>query len=371
MFAMLFGSGNVVFPLMLGRDTGHLLFFGLAGFLVTAVFVPLMGLFSTMLSHGDYKTLLSPLGKIPAFLISLIGMILMGPFAITPRCITLSYSAVKEHLPNIGIVSFSIICAFIIFLCTIKNSFVIDLLGKFLGPLKITLLLTIIIKGLFVPMKVSPLAITKSAAFSQGLFSGYGTCDLLATIFFSGLILSGLRRGMHPEKEKDSLYIIRWGLQSMMMGGILLGLVYAGFCIIAGSFSHELMGKEPADLFSSLAVLILGEQGGLLANITIAISCLTTAIALTAVFAMYLHKDLSGGRLNYLTSLLITTTITAIVTTFGFSGIMAVLGPIIKVIYPLLIAYTLYNIVIKIWKIEHHQPVSLTMEEESSDWEEQ
>ncbi|MFI0348197.1 MAG: branched-chain amino acid transport system II carrier protein [Chthoniobacterales bacterium] len=370
MFAMLFGAGNVVFPLMVGRDTGHQLLFGLAGFIITAVFVPLMGLFSTMLSHGDYKGLLAPLGKIPTFFITIICMILIGPFAITPRCITLSYAAIKEQLPSLSLVSFSILCAVIIFFCTIKNSFVMDLLGKFLGPLKIILLTTIIAKGLFAPVMALPIVMTKTEAFSKGLFSGYGTCDLLATIFLSGLILSGLRRGMDSEKQKDPRYIIKWGLQAMMIGGVLLGLVYAGFCIIAGSFGQQLATRDSADLFASLAVLVLGEKGGLLANATIAISCLTTAIALTAVFAMYLHKDLSGGRLNYPIALLITILITAFVTTFGFSGIMSAIGPIIKIIYPILIIYTLFNIVRKLWKIERHEPVSLVMVQESSDWEE-
>lgn len=370
MFAVLFGAGNVVFSLVLGRDTGHQIMFGLIGFLLTAVVVPLMGLFSTLLSHGDYKCLLAPLGKIPAFLITIICMTLIGPFAITPRCITLSYAAIKPIIPSTSLISFSIICALIIFLCTVKNSLIIDLLGKFLGPLKITLLLAIIIKGLFGPSIPLTEALTKTDAFTKGILSGYGTCDLLATIFLSSLILSGLRRGMHPEQQKDSRFIFRWGLQSMLMGGLLLGLVYAGFCIVAGSFGQQLRSYEEADLFSAIAIFILGKQGGLLADITVAISCLTTAIALTAVFAMYLHKDLSNGRLTYFSSLIITIVITAIVTTLGFSQIMHVLAPIIEVIYPLLIVYTLSNIVVKLWKIKHHEPVSLTMEQESSDWEE-
>ena len=68
MFAMLFGSGNVIFPLILGKDSGNQLSWG-GGFLITAVLVPLLGLFSAMLSHGDYKMLLAPLGKAPSFLI--------------------------------------------------------------------------------------------------------------------------------------------------------------------------------------------------------------------------------------------------------------------------------------------------------------
>jgi len=177
MFAMLFGAGNVVFPLILGRDSGHQLFFGLLGFCITAVLVPLLGLFAIMLNHGDYKCLLAPLGKVPAFLVITICMILLGPLALTPRCVTISYAAIKSYLPAIPIWAFSSGCAVLIFLCTIKNSFIIDLLGKFLGPLKITLLFSIIVKGIFAPAAMMPVTLTKMEGFRLGLFSGYGTSD--------------------------------------------------------------------------------------------------------------------------------------------------------------------------------------------------
>lgn len=368
MFAMLFGSGNVIFPLILGRDSGTQLLFGLIGFLLTAVLVPLLGLLSTMLSHGDYKSLLAPLGKIPSFFITLICMVLVGPFAIIPRCVTISYAAIKMHSPSLSLLFFAIFCTSIIFLCTIKNNIVVDLLGRFFGPLKIILLFILIIKGLCSPATMIPTHLTKMQGFTHGLLSGYGTCDLLGTIFLSGLIVSGLRKGMHPEKRKDSWAIIIAGLQASLIGGTLLALVYAGFCIVAGFHGQQLITVERGDLFSSLAVLILGQKGGLLANITIAVSCLATAISLTTVFAMYLHKDLSGGRLSYPVSLGITSIITAFMTNLGFSGIMNALAPMIQVIYPILMVYVLWNIVSKLWKIKTHQPISITMKPESSDW---
>ena len=369
MFAMLFGAGNVVFPLILGRDSGHQLIFGLIGFCITAVLVPLLGLFATMLSHGDYKYLLAPLGKIPAFCVIALCMILLGPLALTPRCVTISYAAIKMYTPSLSIVLFSSACALLIFVCTVKNSLIIDLLGKFLGPLKIILLLTIVIKGLFSPAMMMPVSLTKMQGLTQGLLSGYGTCDLLAIIFLSSLILSRLKKGLHPEQQNDSKAIIKLGLQASLIGGGLLALVYAGFCVIAGFHGAALASVERADIFSALAILILGEQGGFLANITVAIACLTTAIALTAMFAMYLHKDLSGGRLNYITSLIITTIITACMASLGFSGIMKFIAPVIEVIYPLLIVYIIGNLLVKWWKLKTHRPVSLTITPETSDWE--
>lgn len=369
MFAMLFGAGNVVFPLILGRDSGHQLFFGLLGFCITAVLVPLLGLFAIMLNHGDYKCLLAPLGKIPAFLIIASCMILLGPLALTPRCVTISYAAIKSYLPGVPVWAFSGSCALLIFICTVKNSFIIDLLGKFLGPLKITLLLSIIAKGIFAPAHMMPVALTKMEGFRLGLFSGYGTCDLIAITFLSSLILSRLRQGLQPEQQHDARAIIRLGLQASFVGGLLLSLVYAGFCVASGLHGAQLASVDRADIFSSLTILILGEAGGCLANVTVAIACLTTAIALTAMFAMYLHKDLSAGRLSYFFSLIITTVITAGIASLGFSGIMKFVSPIIEVLYPILIVYILSNLLWKWWKLKTHRPVSLTITPETSDWE--
>ena len=370
MFAMLFGAGNVVFPLILGRDSGHQLFFGLFGFCITAVIVPLLGLFAIMLNHGDYKCLLAPLGKIPAFFIITICMILLGPLALTPRCVTLSYAAVKSYIPAVPIWLFSSGCAFLIFLCTVKNSLIIDLLGKFLGPLKIMLLFTIIAKGVLAPAVMMPVTLTKIEGFRLGIFSGYGTCDLIAIMFFSSLILSRLRQGLHPEQQQDARAIIKLGLQASFIGGMLLSLVYAGFCITSGLHGNQLASVERSDIFSSLAILILGETGGCLANVTVAVACLTTTIALTAMFAMYLHKDLSAGRLNYFVSLIITIMITTAMASLGFSGIMKFVSPIIEILYPILIVYIVGNLLWKWWKLQTHRPVLLAITPETSDWEE-
>lgn len=369
MFAMLFGAGNVIFPLILGRDSGHQLVWGLLGFCLTAVLVPLLGLVAVMLHHGDYKCLLAPLGKIPSFLLILLCMVLIGPFGLIPRCVTISYAVSKMYFPSLSLFGFSLFCAVIMFCCTMKNSFVIDLLGKILGPLKIILLFTIIAKGLFVPAAFLPVSLTRLESFNEGFLSGYGTCDLLGTIFLSGLILSGLKKGLHPEQQADSRAIIKHGLQASAIGGGLLSLVYAGFCIVAAFHGAALATVERADIFSGLSILVLGKEGGCLANITVAVACLTTAIALTAMFGMYLHKDLLRGRLPYLPSLIITIAITTGMATLGFGGIMKALSPLISVIYPFLIFYILINIGIKLWKLKRHRPVSLTMVPESSDWE--
>ena len=55
MFAMMFGAGNVIFPLALGRDVGGSVWYALVGFCLTAVVVPLVGIVSLSLYQGIGK----------------------------------------------------------------------------------------------------------------------------------------------------------------------------------------------------------------------------------------------------------------------------------------------------------------------------
>lgn len=351
MFAMLFGAGNVVYPLALGRDIGHQVWFGLLGFVLTAVIVPLIGLVSTMLADGDYKIFLGNLGTIPGNIVVLVCMALIGPFAITPRCVTISHAALKGYVPGLSLLIFSLLAAVVIFVCTIRRNAVVDLLGKYLGPLKLVLLSSIIVFGFLNPAPFVQVGFSAATAFSTGLESGFGTADLLGTIFFSGLILSSLRRGMGKDEKLSPHELAKLGLKAGLIGGGLLGLVYTGFCVVAAYWGAQLVGVADGDVFSTLARLVLGETGGLLANVTVALSCLTTAIALSVVFASYLHREIFKEKTSYRNALLVTIAITAFMSNLGFAGIMKLLLPIIAVIYPAMVVLAIMHMVHRLWHV--------------------
>lgn len=361
MFAMLFGAGNVVYPLALGRDIGHQVWFGLLGFVVTAVIVPLIGLVATMLANGDYKQFLGRLGLVPGNIVILVCIALLGPFAITPRCVALSHAALKVYIPGLSLLVFSIIAALIIFACTVRRSAVVDILGKYLGPLKLLLLLSIIVVGLLNPAPFVQVGLTASQAFGAGLNTGIGTADMLGTIFFSGLILMGLRKGLEEGEQLTPIELAKLGLKAGLIGGGLLGLVYTGFCVVAAYWGSQLVGVADGDVFSVLARLVLGEVGGLLANMTVALSCLTTAIALSVVFAGYLHREVFREKTSYLNALLLTIGITTVMSNLGFGGIMKMLLPIIGLIYPALVVLAIMHMIDKIWHVNMIRiPVAIT-----------
>ncbi len=334
-FAMLFGAGNVIFPLVLGRDIGNKLWFGLTGFCITAVLIPLIGLIAVMLCDGDYEKFLCKMGRVPGFITAFFCMILMGPVLFTPRCIVISHASVSAYVPQFSLFFYSIFAAVLIFLCTIRKNGVLDLLGYVLGPLKFILLFSTIIAGLFFPQTFMEFPITSFKALHTGFMSGYWTGDLLATIFFSGLIYAGLKKGMTDQTNYRQLAIM--GLQAGTVGALLLGIVYAGFCIIAAFNGPSLQGVADGNIFSFLVPFLLGPIGGVLANITVALATMTTAIALTSVVASFFQQSVFRNRISYPCALIMTIATTTMVSNLGFAGIMKFAGPAIFALYPALI----------------------------------
>lgn len=356
-FTMFFGAGSVIFPLCLGRDMGNMVFYAIIGFVITAILVPLLGLISVMLFEGDYKKFLSTMGKVPAELIALICMILLGPFGCTARCLVLSYAAVQWHIPGISLFTYSLIASMLIFVVTQNKNRIVDLLGKYLGPVKLTLLLAVTAIGLISPCVMEPTDFTAAQSFMRGFKDGYFTLDLICALFFSVLIYTALKKYLTQEGKFSNKEVIIYGLKSSLIGGGLLGVVYLGFCMIAAMYGTHIHGIGREQILSALITKILGQGAGIIANATIALTCITTAIALTTVFADYLAHELTKSKIRYPYALLITTVITFAMTNLGFEGIMRVIEPMAVVLYPALIVLCLLNMANKVFGFNFIKPI--------------
>jgi len=149
MFSMFFGAGNITFPLMIGQTVEGGLIWALLGLILTAVFIPFAGLFSICLFEGSYDRFFCRMGKGPGLFVIFLLLLLIGPFAGIPRCITLTYSTLKVYFTNMHLLTFSLFSSLVIFLCSWKKSRILDLIGYVLSPLLLLFLVAIIVKGVF------------------------------------------------------------------------------------------------------------------------------------------------------------------------------------------------------------------------------
>ncbi len=359
-FCMFFGAGNVAMPMILGRNIGDQILFGILGFLLVGVIIPLLGLVSIMLCDGDYKKLLGRMGNIPGQIAAFACIMMMGPLLGTSRCIIIAHASVNLYTPAFTLFLFSLFANAIIYLLAFRQSSIIDILGKFLGPLKLFLLLAVIGAGLCSPAPFMHSNFTVWESLLQGANQGMQTGDLLGSIFFSSLIVIGIKKALGNNFNYKRLAIT--GIKAGSIGALCLGLVYTGFCLVSAFYGKEMALVERVNIFSTLADLVLGNIGGLFANITVAIACLTTAIALTSVFASYLSKDLLREKISYHSALIITVLATIIASNLGFNKITDyIAGPVFMLLYPPLITLSLVNIAHVLWGFKWiKEPIFLT-----------
>ncbi|MBA3723238.1 MAG: branched-chain amino acid transport system II carrier protein [Parachlamydiaceae bacterium] len=356
MFSMFFGAGNVIFPLVIGQMAGEKVPFSLLGLLVTAVGVPFMGMIAIILFRGNYQSFFDRMGKLPAAVIIACIMLLIGPFGGIPRCIALSYSTLKTSWDAFPFILFSLLACVIVFLFTYRKSRTLTLLGSVLTPLLLISLSVIIISGLMTPSELEPSSFSWLEAFKYGFLEGYNTMDLLASFFFSTIIFNGLKNYFDPKEADHDRSVFVHSIQSSIIGATLLSLIYIGFSYVAAYHAHALQITEQDQLLGSLTFKILGPYAGLFAAITIALACLTTAIALAVVFSEYLQKTVFDHRITYIQALLVTLVVTFGVSTLEFKGIVRLLAPILQIVYPALIVLTICNI---LYRLYHFKPVKV------------
>jgi branched-chain amino acid:cation transporter, LIVCS family len=345
MFAMFFGAGNSIFPLMIGYQAQDKTLFAIFGLLLSAVIVPFAGLIAMILFDGDYKTFFNRIGRVPGYLVAALIMGLLGPFGATPRCVAMSYSTLKVSFPEMSPIIFSAIACTVIFMFTFRKSRILDLIGCILTPVLVGFLAFIIVKGLLLTNTPVENANPSWQVFLIGWQEGYKTMDLLAAFFFAPVILASFKASViNKNCSTSTKNLFKSAMYASYIGAILLAITYVGFSYIASFHGSGLDMVGSDQLIGAIAVQIVGPSAGLLASVIVALACLTTAIALTTVFAEFFQNVICKGKISYEISLMITLGVTYLFSIMEFSGIATFLEPILMVCYPALIVLTFFNI---------------------------
>ena len=346
MFSMFFGSGNIIFPVLIGQATLSQAAPAIIGLLITAVAVPFLGLLALSLFDGDYLKFFTRLGKIPGWGIVLMIMGLIGPFAVIPRCIVLSYGTLSTLIPDLSLVVFSLLSCVVIFLCTFRQQKILDILGLVLTPILLISLFAIIYQGFNTPAVLSNSEFTGLGAFVHGLVEGYNTMDLFASFMFSSVVLSGIKKSS-PEIVSQPAKLSKVYLKSSLIGMGLLGAIYTGMCFVSAMHTQDLQNVPADQLLSLLTMKILGPYAGIVVCAAVSLACLTTAISLSLVFTEFICKDVTKGKVGYLPALIGTLLISFIVSTFEFAGIQGILVPVLQISLPSLMVLTGINLLNK------------------------
>ena len=353
LFAMFFGAGNLVFPLFLGANAGSHIFWVAVLFLLVGVGTPLLGLVATSLYRGDYWAFFDRLGKTPAFLIITFLMLVIGPFSAAPRTEVITYQSVLPFLagPLRNPWIFSGIFCLITFLCAMREAKIVDVIGYWITPIKLTCFTLLIILGVAVTGHKLPLELAthQKTIVTEAVSMGYGTMDMLAAFFFATVAVRAIQARIPsdmPEQERLHLATQRL-LKSCLVGGALLCLVYFGFMLAAYNHSATLTGLTPDKMLHAVSKTILGDYGALFVSACVTFACLATAIALADVTSTYLYEYVFKKQAPRLFCTVLVVLVMFFMSQLGFSRIMYYAYPVLEVVYPALIVMCIVNILHK------------------------
>jgi LIVCS family branched-chain amino acid:cation transporter len=363
-FTMLFGAGNIIYPIRAGVLAGSKHSIGILGFLLTGVLLPIIGLVAMILFEGNYTQFFNRTGKIPGFLSIMFCMLILGPLLVMPRCVTVPFEMFTPFFPNLSLPIFSALFCMLTFALTYKESKMLDILGKYMSPILIGSLGLIITLGLVNGSHTTiPQFKSGSEVFLDQVIAGFQTLDLIGALFFAYVIIRLIKTAPgHSELSSKQLALMC--LKGSMLTGALMTAFYVGFNLLGAYYAHlitpDMMGNGAA-IFRTIAMHIVGPQGIFLLVVAVLVTCLSTLTALAAVFAEYLRNEIFDKTISYAHCLIMGLVVTTIISNFGLAKILAWGYPIITAGYPIIVTITLCNIAYKLFDFKWIKlPVFLT-----------
>jgi len=330
LYSMFFGAGNIIFSLYIGQSVQADWVYGAAGFIVSAVLIPLLGVIAMLIYRGDYERFFGTFGKIPAFLVVLTLLTVWIPLGSSPRNVTLSFASLAAQIPMPPFWAFSLIYCVAAGLIVYRKSRMLDVLGYVLTPLLIACLGLIVFVGFCSTPSFLPGPESKTL-FLQSLMTGYNTHDLIASFFFSASIIEILRQS---SSEKKTLSIT---FKACLVALVLLALTYIGLIGVAASHPDALAGVKREALLMSLAQNVLGTNLSFVAGLAIILACFTTSVALVTVYTNFLTDKVFNNPHAYTFSLLLTLVSTFALSITGLDGITNLTQPFLEYAYPVLL----------------------------------
>lgn len=344
MFAMFFGSGNLIFPLAIGveaLDNWPIATFGL---FLTGICVPFIGMFAMILYNGDREDAFQMIGKWPALLLAFLMLSLMGPFGVSARCIIVAYGGVQLLFSDIPFWVFSVMFSALSGIIIWKKDSWVNIIGRFLTPVLLLAIALIVGFGIFYHPVVSVSNVKNTEIFLVGLDQGYQTMDLLAAFFFSATIVQHLKQNSLVKDQSK----LRWvSLSASFIGAGLLSIVYVGFVALGAFYAPLIKAINPEQRLTAVAGEVLGVYAIPVVATTIALACLTTFIVLTVLFSDFIKKEFFKNKVGDNVTVIITLIIGFFVSLLGFNSLAAWIAEAMEIAYPALIAFAIALIVKK------------------------
>lgn len=341
-FSLFFGAGNLIFPPFLAAQAGQNTWPAMAGFCLTAVGFPVLGVMAVT-RVGDLHRLAARVHPAFAAVFPLLIYLAIGPGLAIPRTASTSFEMVAQatlegstRLP-LWQLAYSLVFFAVAGLIALKPDALTQRLGKMLCPLLLALIGALFVGCLLAPHPYGAAAEAyQTHPVIQGFLDGYQTMDAIAALVFGSVIALNLRALGLTEAHAIRTEAALDGVGA----GVLLGVVYLCLAHIGGVSGGAWPGaKNGAQVLSQLAGSVYGRGGMALLAAIFVVACLNTCVGLLSSCASYFHQRLP--KVSYPAWVALFALISVGISNVGLNQILALSVPVLNLLYPIVLVLIL------------------------------
>lgn len=346
LFAMFFGAGNIIFPPYVGLAAGPEWVSAYLSYYIADVGLALVAILAMLRTNriDSVEGVMYRLGAVPAKVMMCIIVICLCPLLSIPRTSATTFSMAVRPFSGPDAVWLQAFFSSAFFAVTlalsIRESKLVDIVGRYLTPLLVLGLLLMMVIGILIPIGPIDTAPKIDNVIWMGISSGYQTLDVFAAMVFGLIIVNALKAKGYAEARPKYLSV---SLASFV-AGLLLLIVYGGLCYLGATVST--LYPENIDkglLVFSISRHIFGGAGAIFLSIVVGLACLTTAVALVGATGTFFNM-LTRGRWSYRAVVIGVCVFSAVFANVGLNNIIAIAAPILTFLYPGILAVILLSL---------------------------
>ncbi len=340
LFSLFFGAGNLILPPLLGYTAAESWWLVGLGFCLSAVLIPILGI----LAHARLQGTMFEFASVVSPRFSLIYCYLVYAISISlpsPRTAAVTHEMGIMPLADTSSLTTSIVYFSLVFLFVINRGWILDVIGKFLSPAILLVLVGIIGVAVFrFPFDFD--ASGFSNPISSGILEGYQTFDAIGAVVVGGVIIISISI---KEKEMDFSTKKKIIARAGWLAGLGLFLVY-GCLILTGALFNGMFSDDISRtaLLSEISKTTLGNSANLLLSLLVSLACFTTAVGIVTGTADFVKSRYPKKRHAYLLTAVLGCSLGILMGQFEVGYIIAVALPPLMFIYPITIVLILLNV---------------------------
>lgn len=341
LFSLFFGAGNLILPPQLGFKSGELWWLVAIGFCLSAVLIPILGILAHAKLQGtmyDFANKVSPtFSLVYCYIVYAISIALPSP-----RTASVTHEMAIQPIWDSSYLFTSIIYFGLVYVFVVNRSKILDVVGKFLTP-GILIVLLLIIGATIFNIDFNFGVTEFKSPFTHGILEGYQTFDAIGAVVVGGVIIISINLKDTAASYEIKKHLIR---KAGWLAGLGLFLIYTGL-IFTGALFHSSFDPDVSRtaLLSGISTKTLGNTANLGLSILVGLACFTTAVGIVTGTADFIKGRFNDSQLAYNITAIIGCALGVLMGQFNVGYIIAVAIPALMFIYPITIVLILLNVV--------------------------